>query len=646
MKTRLLLGMLLTLALTSFARVVPNHSAGTFVPPRVSVMVDTIFIPGDSLSGGTHAGALERSINQDTLAGGVRVNPTRVYALYEGQVYIQRVPISFHDPDATLIIVGVPSTYGTQKPVILMDPANPSVNVAANTLYGSLVIKNVHWQVMQTNKAINNELFYCGTGATQAQSLVVDNCLFEFSNIDIFDCTDESGAIGGWPHGAKFFITNSYFRDIFYAAQWWDSRILQCKHPIDTMWIENNTITGGGLTFLQQNQLTDFQFINHNTIINNKKHWLLSPYKHISFITNNIFVNQNWSGEDTNVAVNSSNTEQPSYASTIDIDTNNTTNGELVQPKYLNPDSSISSELDFDHMRIYVADNVNYYDPALINGYYNSSKYLLSDINAIPSYINWGGIPNPTPVRFMIWMNVRTTHLFDDHVGPFIEARTHNGNPGLATATIANASVVDSMAVWNQNLYGDSRFGTTAALTSTAYEFGDYDPLTIPGVKTEDGSGISKFTDLTENFAQSIFTSMIDGRPIGSLIWDDTQNAGFQAEGLAAHFTAALTMYITDGPMRGVAAPTGAPVRYSLAQNYPNPFNPTTQISFTLPKASPVKLTVFNVLGQKVATVVDGNLSVGSHVVTFNANILSSGAYFYRLEAGTFTAVKKMLVMK
>ena len=645
MKSRLLLCMFVVFAMTGYARVTSKHSAGTFTPARLSAAGDTVYVMGGTLAGDV-LGSLEDAINTDTL-GAVRANPNRVYALNEGQAYFMRAPIYFNDPDAKLIIVGIPSVYGTQKPIILMDPANPSVNVAANTLYGSLVIKNVHWQVMQTNKAINNELFYCGTGATQAQSLVVDNCLFEFSNIDIFDCTDESGAIGGWPHGAKFFITNSYFRDIFYAAQWWDSRILQCKHPIDTMWIENNTITGGGLTFLQQNQLCDFQFINHNTILNNKKYWLLSPFKHISYITNNIFVNQNWIGEDTNVALSGQDPDKGQFESTINVDTNNTTNALKVQPRYLNPDSSISSELDFDHMRIYVADNVNYYDPALINGYFNSSTYKLADIDGVPSYINWGGVPNPTPVRFMIWKNARTTQLFTDHVGAFIEARIHTGNPGLATATITNAAVVDSMAVWNQNLYGDTRYLSTAAVTSSAFEFGDYDPLTIPGVKTEDGSGITKFSDLMENFAQTTFTSTIDGLPVGSLIWNDGLNASYMAGSPAARFAVAEAQYVADGGLTAVATnQTGTPVRYSLSQNYPNPFNPTTKIMFTLPKASIVKLTVFNVLGQKVATLVDGNMSAGSQVVSFNANNLSSGAYFYRLEAGTFTAVKKMLLMK
>ncbi len=91
---------------------------------------------------------------------------------------------------------------------------------------------------------------------------------------------------------------------------------------------------------------------------------------------------------------------------------------------------------------------------------------------------------------------------------------------------------------------------------------------------------------------------------------------------------------------------SGAVSEFSLSQNYPNPFNPQTTISFSLPEASDVTLTVFNVSGQEVATLVNGNLSAGSHTVNFDGASLTSGVYLYRLTAGSFTAQKKMVLMK
>jgi regulation of enolase protein 1 (concanavalin A-like superfamily) len=92
----------------------------------------------------------------------------------------------------------------------------------------------------------------------------------------------------------------------------------------------------------------------------------------------------------------------------------------------------------------------------------------------------------------------------------------------------------------------------------------------------------------------------------------------------------------------GAAAVTA----YELAQNYPNPFNPSTSISYQLPKAGFVKLTVFDVLGREIAVLVNGMQSAGGHQATFDAKALSSGMYFYRLSTDNFAQVKKMLLVK
>ena len=86
--------------------------------------------------------------------------------------------------------------------------------------------------------------------------------------------------------------------------------------------------------------------------------------------------------------------------------------------------------------------------------------------------------------------------------------------------------------------------------------------------------------------------------------------------------------------------------KFKLRQNYPNPFNPTTTIRYELAKAGPVKLTVYNMLGQQVSVLVDSRQATGAHQIIFNASRLSSGVYFYRLKTGDNVSVKKMLLMK
>jgi hypothetical protein len=90
----------------------------------------------------------------------------------------------------------------------------------------------------------------------------------------------------------------------------------------------------------------------------------------------------------------------------------------------------------------------------------------------------------------------------------------------------------------------------------------------------------------------------------------------------------------------------GLPAQFGLAQNYPNPFNPTTTISFSIPRAGHVQLEVFNVLGQKVETLLDRNLGAGNHQVEFDASAQPSGVYFYRLTAGQGVTTRKMVLLK
>ncbi len=92
----------------------------------------------------------------------------------------------------------------------------------------------------------------------------------------------------------------------------------------------------------------------------------------------------------------------------------------------------------------------------------------------------------------------------------------------------------------------------------------------------------------------------------------------------------------------------GAPTAFALNQNYPNPFNPETRIGYRLPVASDVKLELYDMLGRKLATLVNARQDAGAYLIAFNAQTLNlaSGIYFYRLQAGNFVETKKMILMK
>jgi len=131
--------------------------------------------------------------------------------------------------------------------------------------------------------------------------------------------------------------------------------------------------------------------------------------------------------------------------------------------------------------------------------------------------------------------------------------------------------------------------------------------------------------DCTYSTSLPAYTGDWVGLPVGDLNW----------------FPDKKVIWLTD-----VDDDAFTPSSFELYQNYPNPFNPTTNIKFNLDESGFITLNVYNVLGQKVATLVNEELTLGAHQVSFDASSLSSGVYFYKLESGKQTNVKKMMLLK
>ncbi|MCG8374696.1 MAG: T9SS type A sorting domain-containing protein [Balneolales bacterium] len=116
-----------------------------------------------------------------------------------------------------------------------------------------------------------------------------------------------------------------------------------------------------------------------------------------------------------------------------------------------------------------------------------------------------------------------------------------------------------------------------------------------------------------------------------------------ESANLNSGFVGINGLLLTSGELENLELPD----RYHLSQNYPNPFNPSTNIQFTLPRASQVKLQVFNSIGMLVATLIDEQKPAGSYTSTFNASNNASGMYFYRLTvANRVISTKKMILIK
>lgn len=187
----------------------------------------------------------------------------------------------------------------------------------------------------------------------------------------------------------------------------------------------------------------------------------------------------------------------------------------------------------------------------------------------------------------------------------------------LALAKIPN--LMTNMMRWYESPTGGNRTkNTPGAVFNRTTD--DYDRRPLEFYRDE----------LNASYSTSAvaYTGAEKGFPVGDLNWFPDKKAEWLRTGVASSKSETVAR------------------DFQLAQNYPNPFNPSTSIAFSLGKAGAVKLQVFNALGQKVATLVNGKMPAGQHSVIWDAINAPSGIYFYRLEAGVFSQTRKMVLIR
>ncbi len=148
-------------------------------------------------------------------------------------------------------------------------------------------------------------------------------------------------------------------------------------------------------------------------------------------------------------------------------------------------------------------------------------------------------------------------------------------------------------------------------------------------------------------FDHALFTSLAAHRaePIG-LAWKTALSNGRNAIDIRWMIFGDPALVVKRADIAAVVPPTETPAGFSLHQNYPNPFNPTTMVRFALPAASFVTVRVYNALGQEVAMLQNGVAEAGVHEVRFDATGLASGVYLCRMQAGSFSASTKMILVR
>lgn len=204
------------------------------------------------------------------------------------------------------------------------------------------------------------------------------------------------------------------------------------------------------------------------------------------------------------------------------------------------------------------------------------------------------------------WMNTRTQAMFnDDATWPGMEESSNilDADPGFTV----NPTVLDSIVLWPSILY-------TWALPSPWVWPVDDKPAYVPDWPIPE--------DLSYTNA-SMINGGSDGYAIGDLNWFPDQLSQFSD----------VESYIVAE-------------EFTLSQNYPNPFNQETVIKYSVSKTTLVNISVYNMVGQKISELVNKEVNPGEHQVAFDASNLSSGLYFYTIEANNFIASKKMMLIK
>lgn len=260
-----------------------------------------------------------------------------------------------------------------------------------------------------------------------------------------------------------------------------------------------------------------------------------------------------------------------------------------------------------------------------------SGEWLVSDTGRVV-----GGIDTSNIRR----VSVAHSGIKAAHVSWWAGIDTVTGSPGqadtwLVTKRIRNIQANDSLVFW---AIGGNGGGTYY-----------YDTLEV-WIDTQDSlpaNITSWLATVTWNNSDLYGTFKRYAFPVGVAAGNDLfvgfrYNTNVTVDGFVVY----LDDVLVKGPLTAVTATGGLPTEVSLSQNYPNPFNPSTTIEWSVPATSRVRLSIYNMIGQEVATVAEANMDPGQYKTTWNASGLPSGVYLYRLQVGSTTLTRKLVYLR
>ncbi len=545
---------------------------------------------GDTLVVSMSDGALNEIIMGDTSDTGARMH--KVYELEPDGWYPFSNTLSAITYD--LNIVGGKREEGQRRPILLFGADADGwflIEHGAN-----LTIKGV-WiqQIRATAGGGRGPWAKAGinrSGYTKPDTKVILH--------DIVWDFNDAWAYGGGEFGdISCYVTNCLFRWSGAPANGiWAGQGFQFNNSkLDTLIFQNCTWYGGNAFVVATYGSThDYMLVDHCTIVDHTQHPFHGYQYNNAEFTNNLFYNAFAIGSNEAYR-DGQDPDGLSYA--------------IINADTLTAEDSLDV---VDEERVLrVLNNNNYVSPVIVD-YWEMAMadtsyhgFLVGDLSYAAGF-----------------MNSRTLGMFeDDDRWPYFELEnTYNENPGFVNyPDFADTLVQFSKAVFHGE--APTKFNSDPGGGDDT----EGDPMIPTPVMVYDLS----YTNGT------LLTAGTDGEPVGDLTW--FEEGGYDNPDLY-NWTEPAGPTAIDNNNEFTAS------EFSLEQNYPNPFNPTTTINYTLAKKAEVELSVYNMLGQKVMTLVNTSKNAGNYSTVLDASQLSSGVYFYQLSNGNSSIMKKMILLK
>ncbi len=497
---------------------------------------------------------------------------------------------SLNSPDFDLNIVA--EDGDGRKPVLVMglnEEGGPSGWQFLNA-GGGLTMKNIWVQQIHTSEYPRyawSHAFMFSNGP--GARIILDGCIFDF-NDGAFIMNEAAG-----QSNQVYKFTDCMWRwnGHWDGGAWCGFGMILKNNVQDSVVYENCTFLGGvAPIFTFETGECKYFKMNHCTVVDHAQFLMRYEFWTNAEITNNLFFNAHFAGENATQLDGQAFDGLPYGVVTVDS---------------IPADSAFMSFPAEEERKLVMTNNCNFVDPD-IKAWWSQAANDYADV----------GWAYADPSFYDGFLNTRAQAMFaDDDTWPGLElADIYSEDPSF-TNYVDNS---DILIQWGQ-AYQDTNVARPDGFNA--------DPDGNPLMPTEPDYYDLSYSNTT------LMSGGSDGFPVGDLNWFPEKKTEWENS----------TTAIDDEADMQLAED------FELSQNYPNPFNPTTTINYKISKADDIKLSVYNVMGEEIKTLVNENKAAGKYDVIWNAtdnrgNRVASGLYFYKLQSSSQTIVKKMMFLK